>query len=85
MPFAYSLGQTVVDKVTGFRGILIARIEYINGCIQYAVKPRADKDGKMVESEYIDEQLLETVDGGVCVPAGRSPVGGDQPDKPQGY
>jgi hypothetical protein len=58
-----TLGQKVRDIVTGFTGIAIARVEYLNGCVQFCVKPPVDKDGKMESGEYIDDSQLELVDG----------------------
>ncbi|MDR1347825.1 MAG: hypothetical protein LBJ63_05255 [Prevotellaceae bacterium] len=75
------LGQKVRDMVTGFEGIAIARIEYLNGCIQYCVKPQSQK-GEMPESEYIDHQQLEVVGDGVdIIPTGEP--GGFMPDMPK--
>ena len=33
----------VKDRITGFAGTVVGRIEYINGCIQDLVKPRMKK------------------------------------------
>lgn len=55
------LGKTVRDKVTGFNGIATSKIEFLNGCIQYCVKPKMGADGKMPEGEYIDVEQLEVV------------------------
>ena len=56
------LGDKVVDKVTGFEGIATSKIEFLNGCIQYAVQPKGiTSEGKMKEVEYIDGQQLEVI------------------------
>ena len=56
------MGTMVKDRITGFEGIVTARIEYITGCVQYAVTPnRTDKDGKRMDAEFIDELRLEIV------------------------
>lgn len=70
------LGNKVVDKITGFEGIATARIEYINGCVQYCVVPKVGADGKMPTCEYIDHQQLEVVDDGYVQTS--SPTGGPQ-------
>lgn len=59
------LGNEVQDKVTGFKGFAVSRVEYLNGCIQYCVKPKAGNDGKMPEGEYIDNAQLEVVGIGI--------------------
>jgi len=55
------LGDEVIDKITGFKGIVVAKTEYINGCIQYEVQPKIDKDGKIPESTNIDKETIELV------------------------
>ena len=55
------LGDKVRDKVSGFVGIAVARTEFLNGCIQWSVIPKAGKDGKMPEEVGIDSGSLEKV------------------------
>ena len=55
------LGETVRCIHTGFKGVAVARTEYINGCIQYSVLPKCDKDGKMPEELSLDIQSLEVI------------------------
>lgn len=61
----FELGERVEDLVSGIKGIVIARLEHLNGCIHYGIKPKADKDGKDVEATYIDSQQLVKVDEGI--------------------
>lgn len=72
----FTLGNTLRDKVTGFTGTATARIQYINGCIQYCLLPKVDKDGKYVDGIYIDVQRLEKVDDGVAPEMTSRPAGG---------
>jgi len=45
--FKYELGQGVKDIVSGFCGVVTARIEYLTGCGQYALSPtKLSKEGK---------------------------------------
>jgi hypothetical protein len=54
-----SLGCRVTDTVNGFTGLVTGRLEYLNGCRQFLVKPEAlDKDGKPQDGIWIDEQYL---------------------------
>lgn len=53
-----ALGSMVTDSITGFSGIVVARIEYLNGCIQYEVQPKALHEGKPVATKWLDEQRL---------------------------
>lgn len=55
------LGDKVKCKITGFKGIAVARTEFINGCIQWSVLPKGDKSNKMPEEIGIDEQSLEII------------------------
>lgn len=72
-----TLGKQVRDKASGFEGIVTARIEYINGCIQYCVKPRVGADGKPPDSLYLDEEFLEVIGNGIAIAP--RPGGGPAP------
>lgn len=56
------LGQKARDVVTGFTGIVTARVQYLTGCDQYALNPGLDKDGKIMDGHYFDENRLVIVD-----------------------
>lgn len=58
MQFRFQLGDRARDLVTGFSGVIISRTEYLNGCIRYGIQPPLDKDGKMPDAVWIDEQQL---------------------------
>ena len=75
------LGKNLKCRVTGFTGIATSKVEYLNGCIQYCLKPKMI-DGKMPEGEYIDLQQLEIVGEGILL--GANPTGGDMSDTPRG-
>lgn len=62
------MGVEVKDRVTGLRGIITGKTEYINGCIQWLVKPPVDKDGKLVDGCWIDTIQLEVVGQGIAEP-----------------
>jgi hypothetical protein len=68
------LGEKVRDRITGFNGTVMARTEYLNGCISYAILPEKLKDGNPQEWVWIDEQRLDPLS-----PAKR---GGPQPSAP---
>ena len=55
------LGDKVKCIYTGFKGIVVAKIEFINGCIQFEVAGKVDKDNKIPEGTYIDQHSLEVV------------------------
>lgn len=75
------LGNKVKCMVTGFTGIAVSKVYYINGCIQYGVKGNVKKDGDMPSTEYIDEQQIEVVDIGIAIEP--KPTGGPQADAPR--
>lgn len=54
-----NFGKRGVDKITGFSGIITAKINYMYGCGQYLLTPIIDKDGKRVNGEYFDEGRIE--------------------------
>ena len=75
------LGKQVKCKITGFNRIATAKIEYINGCVQYCVKPKMEEKGKMPVGEYLDVEQLEVVGHGVVVES--TEHGGDRKEIPR--
>ena len=53
-----SMGDAVKHRVTGFKGHITGVCDYITGCRQMLVTPKA-KDGKMPASHWLDEDRLE--------------------------
>jgi len=73
------LGSKVKDKITGFTGIVTGYVRYLSGCNQALVVPPLDKDGKLQEANWFDEQRLEKADDSiVTLDNGKTPG----PDKP---
>ena len=58
------LGKEVKCKITGFEGVAVGRTEWINGCARIVVQPKVDKDGKVPDSQHIDEPQLEVTGPG---------------------
>ena len=52
------LGYTYYDKITGFTGVCTGKVEYLSGCNQALLAPRAAADGALRQSEWFDEQRL---------------------------
>lgn len=52
------LGDFVTDSVTGFSGVVLARVEYLNGCVRCEVQSKKLHEGKPIESCFFDEQRL---------------------------
>jgi hypothetical protein len=84
----YENGQKVVDRLTGFTGVITAVVEYLNGCIRYQVQPPIDEKGLYRESVIIDEQQLDLVvekqKSLMKKIKEREPPGGDRP-APKGF
>jgi hypothetical protein len=55
--FKFELGIELKDKVTGFKGFVIGRADYLTGCNQYALQPKMSK-GKWEENKWLDENRL---------------------------
>jgi hypothetical protein len=57
-----SLGDRVVDKITGFSGIVVSRTEWLYGCVRLSVQPEKLRlEGKPVDAQVFDEPQLELV------------------------
>lgn len=79
----FTLGDSARDRVSGFEGVLIARVEFLNGCTRYELQPPVDEKGKHVDPRYFDEEQLERTAAERIVAHAAEPTGGDHPD-PQG-
>ncbi len=61
--FKIELGRKVKDSITGYEGFVVARAEYLNGCVCYQVEK--DDPSKDV---WVDEQrLIGKVNEGILV------------------
>jgi len=80
----FELGETLKDKITGFEGVAMARVEYFTDCIHYALCSQTLKDGKSLEWEYFDETRLVRVKGKKkIVKESRGPTSGIYSNPPQ--
>jgi len=61
------LGCEAKDRVSGFKGTITARLEYLNGCVQFCICPKVGKDGKLEDGRYFDAQQIEVIGKGVIV------------------
>lgn len=53
----FTLGASVIDTITGFKGIATAKIEYLHGTTQYEVTPMY-VEGKDGGTKWILEGML---------------------------
>lgn len=57
--FKFENGDEVKDTITGFAGVVVARTEWLNGCIRYVVQSRKlGKDDKPVDMSVDEPQLV---------------------------
>lgn len=77
------LGDKGRHAITGFEGIVTARVEYLTGCNQLCLQPQGIKpDGGTHEALYFDEPYVDLVESGT-VP-NRTPQRDDGPSAPPG-
>ena len=62
----FKLGLMAQDTVTGFKGILVSKHEYLNGCVQYHLEAKA-KTGDKPNAFYVDSQQIKIIGKGVTV------------------
>jgi hypothetical protein len=58
------LGDIAKDTLTDFQGTIVARHEYLNGCVRLSIQPRELKDGKPVDATTFDIEQLALVSTG---------------------
>lgn len=59
--FKFELGDKVKDTMTGFKGIIVYRTQWIHNCNVYGVKSQELKDGMPRDNAQFDEPQLELV------------------------
>lgn len=57
--FKFRRGEYLADLITGIKGVVVGRQDFLTGCNRYLLQPPADKDGKFVEGIWFDEPSLE--------------------------
>lgn len=79
--FLYGLGKEAKDKVTGFKGVITGRSDFIAGCRQYCLTPPMKDDGTLPESKWMDEERLELTGESVDVASTKTggPTGSERP------
>ena len=72
------LGDLAKDTITGYKGVVIACTEWINGCVRLTLQAQEMKDGKPVDSCTFDVEQIALVKAGVA--GVKDPSGGPCPD-----
>lgn len=63
--FEYELGLEAKDKVTGFKGIITWRVNYLTGCDQYGLQPPVNDKGEESKGNQFDANRIEIISEGV--------------------
>lgn len=64
-----SLGDRVKDTISGTTGIMVAYTDWLYGCRRVGVQAEApDKDGKIVETAWFDEDQVTVVNAAAIKP-----------------
>ena len=53
------LGDEVEELITGFKGIVMAKAQYLTGCDQIAIQPQGINDGKFPASHWFDKSRIK--------------------------
>ena len=53
-----NLGDVVIDRVSGFTGIVVAIHNYLDGCTRLTVQPKVGSDGKLPNTATFDAPQL---------------------------
>lgn len=56
--FTINNGDHAKDRISGFKGIVTARSDHLNGCNRYYVSPPMEKGGTIPDSYWVDEADL---------------------------
>jgi hypothetical protein len=77
------LGIYAEDVISGFKGYITGRVTYITGCDQYLLSPRIDKDGKVADTRWVDENRIKPCKGKkkIVLPEAEKPID-NGPDTP---
>ena len=57
--FKFEMGVPAEDIITGFKGVIISRSQWLTGCNTYGLKPKIDKAGKVQDTQWFDENSIK--------------------------
>lgn len=77
--FKYELGSRAKCKITGYEGMLIARTEWLYGCVRYTLQSgKLQESGEPAKSHSTDEEGLQLIEA--APPHELPEKGGDAPE-----
>lgn len=56
--FKFDNGSKVESNITGFKGIITARADHLNGCNRYFLTPPVNKVGALIDGYWFDEDEI---------------------------
>ncbi|HDY66571.1 MAG TPA: hypothetical protein ENH85_02140 [Candidatus Scalindua sp.] len=59
--FKYSNGDKVIEKVTGFSGIITGAVCYMTGCNQYLITAKSKNEKEEATTLWYDEGRLDLI------------------------
>ena len=78
------LGQMAKDTITNFRGVVVGKTTWLNGCARYGLQPKNLKDGIPIEVQWFDEGQLEIIEDSEQIEPRDNDRGGPRND-PKGF
>lgn len=69
-----NLGDRVKDPISGFVGIVVGRAEFLYGCVQLSIAPQETKDGRVLDTVWLDEDRVVVMKTGVFAMPGSAPA-----------
>lgn len=58
---SFELGDILRDRITGFKGVAVAKTEFMFACRRWCLQPDKLHDGKPIDDRWFDEPQLEFV------------------------
>ncbi len=55
------LGQKVKDTLSGVKGTVVGRTEFLFGCVRVMIQPMGEKDGIPFDAFFVDEPQVEVI------------------------
>jgi hypothetical protein len=77
------LGTKMRDTITGFEGVVVCYSQWLTGCNTFGLQAEVNKDGKVPETEWFDENRCEVIKAKPAV-VDTANAGGPHPTPQQG-
>lgn len=65
--FKHKLGLSAETRTTGLKGILMSRAQWLFGCNRYHIQPKVDKDNKVPNGWWVDEDDIKILGDGIIL------------------